>query len=169
MVSIFASGTRFAAPISVLAIFPLLVAADHPDKSATISAPAQASAETGGEVDIRFEGLRSTKGVIRICLTRDKRYFPKCDKDPLAYKASVSASDSAGLHIEEVTPGDYALLVLHDENGNARLDTMLGIPREGVGFSGNPRLLVGPPSFEKVRFRVEHQRVSQDIRLKYFL
>ncbi|MCB2014985.1 MAG: DUF2141 domain-containing protein [Sphingobium sp.] len=171
MASIFASGTKYAARISALAIFPLLIAADSPDKSAAISvrAPASVAAEAAGGVDVHFEGLRSDKGMIRICLTRDEHYFPKCEDDPLAYKASISASDKTGLHIEGVAPGDYALLVLHDENGNARLDKMLGIPREGVGFSGNPRLLVGPPSFEKVRFRVEHRRVSQDIRLKYFL
>lgn len=31
---------------------------------------------------------------------------------------------------------------MHDENGNGTLDkTVLGIPKEGYGFSNNPRLM----------------------------
>ena len=34
-----------------------------------------------------------------------------------------------------------------DQNGNGKLDTMLGIPREGIAFSHDPRLAFGPPRF----------------------
>jgi len=123
-----------------------------------------------GEVDIRFEGLRSTKGMIRACLTRDPHYFPKCEKDPAARHASIAAAQAdAQLHFGGLEPGDYALLVLHDENGNAKVDTMLGIPREGVGFSRNPKLMMGPPPFRKVHFPVAQGTVKQVVRLKYFL
>lgn len=127
------------------------------------------AAPLGGEVDVRFEGMRSTKGMIRACLTRDPRYFPKCEKDPAARRMSISASDPAEMRFNDLAPGDYALLVLHDENGNARVDTMLGIPREGVGFSRNPKLIMGPPAFEAVRFAVGDHAVEQVVRLKYFL
>ena len=118
---------------------------------------------------MHFEGLRSAKGVLRACMTRNPHYFPDCDKDPAALRASISASKGRLLRFEDVKPGEYALLVLHDENGNARLDKMLGIPREGVGFSRNPKLRMGPPAFEKVRFGVEHEGVEQTVRMKYFL
>ena len=55
------------------------------------------------------------------------------------------------------------------ENGNGRLDTTLGIPREGVGFSRNPRLTFGPPRFSAAQFAVATPAVDQDVRVKYFL
>ena len=35
--------------------------------------------------------------------------------------------------------------LLHDENENSKLDTMLKIPKEGFGFSRNPAIRMGPP------------------------
>jgi uncharacterized protein (DUF2141 family) len=46
---------------------------------------------------------------------------------------------------------------------------MFGVPREGVGFSRNPRLIFGPPSFADARFPVAAQPVEEIVRLKYFL
>ena len=130
-------------------------------------------ARGSNEVDVRFEGLRSTKGMIRACLTREPKFFPHCEKDPASYKQSVAARTGALLVFSDVAPGDYALTVLHDENQNFRADMMLGIPREGVGFSRNPALIMGPPKFDAVRFRVPAsnagERVAQVVRLKYFL
>ncbi|MEZ5656469.1 MAG: DUF2141 domain-containing protein [Sphingobium sp.] len=126
------------------------------------------SASTG-EVDVTVEGLRSTRGMLRLCLTRDPHYFPKCEKDPAARRGSISASSDAPFRFEGLEAGNYALLVLHDENGNARIDTMLGIPKEGVGFSRNPKLFMGPPPFDKVQFGVSDQPVKQIVQLRYFL
>lgn len=113
--------------------------------------------------------MRSQKGIIRACLTHDQKFFPHCEKDPTSYKLNVPASAGNLLHFRDVAPGDYAVTVLHDENGNAKLDTMLGIPREGVGFSNNPRLIASAPRFAAVRFTVGGAPVEQTITLKYFL
>lgn len=130
---------------------------------------ATAPLPSGGEVDVRFEGLRSTRGMLRACLTREPQFFPHCERDPAALKASVAAGTGASLRFERLPPGDYALMVLHDENGNARMDTMFGIPREGVGFSRNPVLRMGPPAFQAVRFPVMDAPIAQSVRLRYFL
>lgn len=119
-------------------------------------------------LDIRFEALRSTRGVIRICLTTNPAGFPDCSKDGGAITRSVPA-DGAVVHIGDLARGTYALAVIHDENGNARLDTFAGIPKEGIGFSRNPRLMFGPPRFAAAGFPVDGAPVSQVIRMKYFL
>jgi 4,4'-diapolycopenoate synthase len=52
-------------------------------------------------------------------------------------------------------PGTYAVSVYEDLNGNHRLDyNMLGIPREPVGASNNPRPHFGPPHFDECTFRI---------------
>ena len=121
-----------------------------------------------GSLDLRFEGLRSQKGVIRICLTTNPAGFPDCSKDKGAITRSVPASGGA-VQFGDLARGTYVVAVIHDENGNSRLDTFAGIPKEGIGFSRNPRLMFGPPSFASASFAVDGAPVAQVIRMKYFL
>jgi uncharacterized protein (DUF2141 family) len=133
-----------------------------------LPAPARAQAQTA-EVEIQVQGLRNARGVVRLCLTRQPEYFPDCNRDPAALKRSVPAGQAASIRLAAVPPGTYALGVIHDENGNGRLDRFLAIPREGFGFSRNPRLRMGPPRFDEVRFEVAGIALRQAVRLRYLL
>jgi uncharacterized protein (DUF2141 family) len=113
-------------------------------------------------------GLRSAKGTVQVCLTADPKHFPDCKGDPAARHLIVPAA-AASLRFNDVPPGDYAISLFHDENGNGKLDTRFGIPSEGVGFSRNPRLMFGPPSFSAAHFTVGAQPVGETVTMKYFL
>lgn len=115
-----------------------------------------------------LEGLRSAKGRVLVCVTRLPSHFPDCTDDPDRRHFTVAAA-SERVTLGTMTPGDYAIALIHDENGNGRLDTFAGIPREGVGFSRNPAIRFGAPSFQSARFAIAGAPVEQDIRLKYFL
>lgn len=130
--------------------------------------PLLASAAPPGEVELGISGQRSARGLIRICLTRDPAHFPGCDDDPVAQKRTVPASQTA-LRFDGLASGAYAVSLFHDENGNGRLDTILGIPREGFGFSRNPPIRFGPPRFDAARFAVTSGEAAQQVRLKYLL
>src|SRR4051794_36156922 len=110
-------------------------------------------APPSASLEIDFQGLRNAKGIIRICLTRDPAHFPDCSGDPAALTQSVSASARA-VEFGRLPAGRYAISVFHDENSNRRLDTFLGIPREGFGFSRNPAISFGAPHFDKVNIRI---------------
>lgn len=118
------------------------------------------------EVDV--EGLRSARGTVRLCLTANPGHFPDCTGDATARHVIVPADGRSAL-FTGLPAGDYAVALIHDENGNARLDRMMGIPREGVGFSGNPVLRFGPPRFAAARFRFDGHSSRQSVRVKYFL
>jgi acyl-CoA reductase-like NAD-dependent aldehyde dehydrogenase/uncharacterized protein (DUF2141 family) len=52
-------------------------------------------------------------------------------------------------------PGNYAVSVYEDLNGNHKLDhNFLGIPTEPVGASNNPQPHFGPPRFDECSFRL---------------
>jgi uncharacterized protein (DUF2141 family) len=69
---------------------------------------------------------------------------------------------------EDVPVGDYVVAVVHDENGNSRLDTnFLGIPREGVGVSNDARGFLGPPRFEDARFHFDGRVAPLIVHLVY--
>jgi uncharacterized protein (DUF2141 family) len=113
-------------------------------------------------------GLRSPKGKVLVCVTRRPDHFPDCRDDPDRRYFAVPAHGGE-IRLGMLTPGQYAIAIVHDENGNGRLDTFAGIPREGVGFSRNPALRFGAPSFRAASFSIGGSAVEQDVRLKYFL
>ncbi|HEX8300884.1 DUF2141 domain-containing protein [Sphingomonas sp.] len=119
-------------------------------------------------LDLEITQLRSARGVLRICLTADSSQFPDCRGGASAVRRTISAA-SPRLRFEGLPPGSYAVAVIHDVNGNARLDTMLGVPREGFGFSRNPAIGFGPPRFSSVRFAVGSGAETQQVRMRYLL
>lgn len=127
-----------------------------------------ASASPSADIDISFERLRNHRGLVHFCATNDPRNFPDCSHDPYAIKRTIPASEDH-LRISGIAPGDYALTLLHDENGNGRLDTTLGIPREGFGFSRNPVVRFGAPKFQQVRIRLAPGYSHLTIRMQYIL
>jgi len=128
-----------------------------------------AAASSTSEVGVDIGNLRNAKGTLLLCLSAKSEHFPNCTADPAAHKIRVAAGEARGLVFTGVTPGDYALSVMHDENGNGKLDTTMKIPREGFGFSRNPVVRFGPPVFRDVRFAVPTGASRLSIKMKYFL
>lgn len=128
-----------------------------------------AQSAPSGRIDVSLSNLRNQRGNVLMCLTRDPKHFPKCDRDPAAKKLTVPAARTGGIAITDLAPGVYAIAAVHDENGNNKLDTALGIPKEGFGFSRNPAIKMGPPKFAEVRFQVGAGATAQAIRMKYLL
>lgn len=117
---------------------------------------------------VNLTNVRNARGSIHACLTRAASHFPDCRSDPAAVRATVPAA-SRRLRFENISSGHYAITVFHDENENRRLDMMLMVPREGFGFSGNPKVRFGPPTFEQVTVTVAAGLSDHTIRLQYLL
>jgi uncharacterized protein (DUF2141 family) len=118
---------------------------------------------------IDIEKLRNDQGMIRACLTRDKERFPDCKSDPRAFRFSARVAQGRRISFEGLPVGNYALSVIHDENANGRLDTFARVPKEGFGFSRNPRIGFGPPRYEQVRFDLGPGVTRQTVRMHYLL
>ena len=74
------------------------------------------------------------------------------------------------LRFEGLAYGDYAVAALHDENASGAMDTVfLGIPKEGLGFSNNPRIGFGAPSFESGSVRFDESEMALRLQVRYFL
>ncbi|MFC0206298.1 DUF2141 domain-containing protein [Novosphingobium soli] len=113
--------------------------------------------------------LRSAKGQVLACLTARADSFPDCASDPLARKLTVPASAPLVLDFGRVPAGRYAISLIHDENGNGKLDTSVMIPREGYGFSNDAPARMGPPRFAHAAFDVGAADVRLAIRMRYLL
>lgn len=139
-------------PRLLLAFVPLLMA----------GAPPSADLEVG------IERLRSSRGDLQLCLTREPAHFPDCASDPKAVTRTVPATARA-VRFSGLAPGGYALAVFHDENRNRKLDMTLMIPREGFGFSRNPVVRFGAPKFRQVRIDLPAGFSRQVVRMQYVL
>lgn len=120
------------------------------------------------DLTIDIQGIRNARGVVHACLTRNPAHFPDCRADPGALRQTVPA-DSHIIHFSGFAAGEYALTLFHDENNNQRLDTVLGIPREGFGFSRNPAMRFGAPKFRQVVIPLMPGLTRQTVRMQYLL
>ncbi|GGE04564.1 hypothetical protein GCM10011515_25200 [Tsuneonella deserti] len=125
--------------------------------------------EPAGIVSLKVTGLRSDKGQVMVCLTREADRFPDCSGSATARTAILPANrpETTFAHLPQ---GRYAISVLHDENGNGRADKTLGlIPREGFGFSRDAPVRMGPPRFDQAAFAVAGEDVVQSVRMRYLM
>ena len=70
---------------------------------------------------------------------------------------------------EGIPAGTYALVVLHDENMNGKIDTnWIGVPKEGYGFSNDAKAAaLRAPSFSDASFVYDGKSVDLTITLRY--
>ena len=112
--------------------------------------------------------LRNQKGEVCIALFESKAGFPEDDTQAICNNCLTITELPMTVNFD-VPHGSYAASVLHDENKDGELETgMLGIPKEGVGFSNDPRIIKGTPSFEKTRFEFNEGNREVEIAVKYF-
>ena len=80
--------------------------------------------------------------------------------------APANASGELELVFDGLAPGKYAIRLMHDENGNGKLDSnLVGMPTEGYGFSNNPRVMRAA-TFEEAVFEVPAEGASITIFLR---
>jgi len=120
------------------------------------------------DIEISIEKLRNRKGVLHLCLTREPAHFPDCKQDPRAVTRSAPAT-AGPIRITGLAPGGYAVAIFHDENRNRKLDVLIGIPREGFGFSRNPVVRFGAPKFRQVRIDLRAGFTRETVRMQYLL
>lgn len=104
---------------------------------------------------ITVANLPNAKGHVRIGVcTRPQFLSERC-----SYHAIVSAKlGTITTTIQDVAPGIYAVAAYQDETdlGHMR-HNLFGIPQNASGFSRDPKIAYGPPSFGACAFRIGAQ------------
>jgi uncharacterized protein (DUF2141 family) len=136
---------------------------------AALTGVAAGASEPAGTLDVGVSGLRSMKGNVLVCVTANPKFFPDCSKDPKSYRARVAARNSGSVKFGDMAVGTYAIALLHDENGNDKMDMAIFLPKEGFGFSRNPAVVTGPPKFRSAAFAVGDADSHQMVKMKYML
>lgn len=164
-----AFGTRSAARTSALPILGVISALVLGASASASETPVATAPVVSASVDLAITGLRSGKGDVLVCLSTNPDYFPDCTKDKKARKLKIAAAKAATIKITGVKPGTYAVALIHDENANGKMDLRLFLPREGFGFSRNPKIGMGPPKFKSAQFTLGADDVQYAVQMKYIL
>ena len=123
--------------------------------------------QSGGNLTVEITGLHNNKGNVLLSLYNQKDGFPSNPAKAYSKDKAPIKDGKALFEYKALPAGTYAIAVLHDENENLKMDTkFLGLPKEGYGFSQDPILYFGPPSFKNASFQHSSEQTIR-IAIKY--
>lgn len=124
--------------------------------------------EFGNEVIIELSNLRSTQGKILISIYDEPETFPK-KKNMMEQKIlSNIPGEKMIIRFGRLSLGTYAIAILHDENGDEKMNfNLLGFPTEGYCFSNNVRPKFRKPTWEEAKFELKNKHKRIYISMEY--
>jgi uncharacterized protein (DUF2141 family) len=124
----------------------------------------------GCTLRIHVDGLRNSIGVVGTELFTSPAGWPEnVDKSFRHGATQIGANERTVTALwQDVPPGNYGVVALHDENKNRKLDrNIFGIPKEGFGFANNPRVGISAPPFGQAIVHVTCPVTETTIHLIY--
>ena len=121
-----------------------------------------------GEHVMRIEvtNVIPDRGQVNVALHDSDATYLSRDDEPFRAHSITSESDRVAVVFDKLPRGRYAVTIYQDINGNGDLDgNLVGLPKEPYGFSNNPRMIFGPPSFKKAAFEVSED-LSIEVKLR---
>ena len=129
-----------------------------------------AEGNVNSNLSVSIKGLKNQKGQVCFSLFSSSRGFPSNKKRAIKAQCVKLKNGNVKLNIPSLIAGTYALSMFHDKNGDGKLITNgLGIPKEGFGFSRNPKVITGPPKFGDSAVFVVGSTTNIQINMNYFL
>jgi uncharacterized protein (DUF2141 family) len=117
-------------------------------------------------IDLTVRGFKESNGSLMAGVFDNADDF-KAKENPVNEAKKVVSDTVMAIRFSGIRQGNYAIAIYHDQNDDQRLNTKkLGIPLEGVGFSGTSRSKVKPPNFQQASFRLQKDTTIV-IRIKY--
>jgi uncharacterized protein (DUF2141 family) len=125
----------------------------------TLAMAGALAAATGHAADltVTVTGLRSDDGDVHMAVYDRPETFPKSG-GMLSEGVVAPAERRATWIFKDLKPGQYAVAVFHDANGNHSFDQgLFGIPLEDFGFSMGATVFLSAPPFAEAAFPVAEE------------
>lgn len=124
---------------------------------------------TKGTMKVAVKSLRSDKGQVYVAVFDKADAFPRAPEKAMQGTKLKPKDGIVSVEFPNLPPGDYAISVFHDEDEDGKMKFgMMGIPREGFGFSRNKKVYFGPPKFEDASVTFPGSDTTFDVQMKYF-
>ena len=110
-----------------------------------------------GELTVNINDIEQGKGHLMIAVYASSEAFNS--NKPVKATKVKALNSKASVTFEQLPDGEYAIQMYQDENENGKFDmNMMGIPKEGYGFSNNVGRF-GKPNYQKAKFVVQNNTV----------
>ena len=128
---------------------------------------AAAGTDARGVLTIDVGNVRIAKGNVHVDVCPEAQFLK--DNCPWTGNARARLGDTR-VTVANLPAGRYAVQAFLDENGNGEVDRALfGIPKEGVGFSNDAKIRLGPPKFAEAVFAFDGNAGTIRLNLRYFM
>ena len=108
------------------------------------------SLASAADLTIEVADIKASQGTVNVALYATADSFLK---QPLTFTGAPAVQGTTTLVLKNVLPGDYAVAIYHDANGNGAMDkNAMGMSTEDYAFSNNAVGQMGPATFEAARF-----------------
>jgi len=125
------------------------------------------AAQSACSVNVHVDGFRNQKGALAVTVFGSPNGWPEDNDKAIVHQSFEIGPDGATAQFS-LPAGRYSIAVLHDENDNHKLDrNLLGIPKEGFGFSNNPAVGLSAPQFAAAAVQVSCPSTNLSIHLTY--
>ncbi len=126
-------------------------------------------AESQGMIRVEISNIDASRpGKIQVSLFHTPEGFPANEKALRIVK--ILPSPTVVTNFNNLAFGEYAIVVVHDENENGRMDMKwLPYPHPGEGYSisNNATSRTGPPKFDPAKFKLTTSSLTVRLVLSY--
>jgi uncharacterized protein (DUF2141 family) len=125
---------------------------------------AHSQESTGIDITVQINNLKNDNGFVLLGL-HNQETFINTETPALNRIQGKIKNGKIKVVFKNVLEGVYAIMVVHDENANNKMDFELnGMPKEAYGMSNN-NMSYGPPVFEDAKFKVTDKNLELEIRM----
>lgn len=117
------------------------------------------------ELVVKVNDVRTPKGQLLMAVFDSAEAWDGKAR-AVAKQAVDATTGEVDFRFPGLAAGRYAISVMHDENGNGKLDSnLIGMPTEGYGFSNDPQVM-RKATFEEAAFAVGEDDLSVELHLR---
>eukprot|EP01038_Epipyxis_sp_PR26KG_P002145 gene2145-3047_t len=114
-----------------------------------------------GDLTVTISGVKEPLGIIGCALFNKEAGFTK-RSSAIALSGEKASPAGNSCVFKGLADGTYAVAVLHDTNGNQKMDfSALGLPAEDWGMSNNVRPSFRGPTFKEASVKLSFPSLSE--------
>ena len=119
------------------------------------------SQDKGTTITVTIDNVKNETGKVVMSLHNETTFMKGAG---LMNAESAIKDGKVTITFKNVQPGDYAIMAMHDENDNKKMDFQdNGMPLESYGMSNNV-MSFGPPQYDDAKFKVADKDLELNIR-----
>lgn len=107
------------------------------------------------ELRVTIENIETADGTLMVAVQAGPAAFAG-EEPPIASLIVPARKGAVSFSTDALAPGEYAIRILHDRNGDGEMATnLIGMPSEPWGISNDAAGSFGPPKWEDAKFQLE--------------